>query len=264
MNGHLGGLVNQAVSLSQQIFPSASTADYIDLLSWVMQHRPFPDQNNLGAWLVDATKPQEKQAPGVFDHTYAYNLDYQFSKKFDQAQFTVGGTYERIHAKSEMTGTHTSDNVALFAQYDHKLFDRLNLSAGVRFEYYRVDEHYREAETKLLGMKVPFKPVFRAGLNYELGEYSFLRASFGQGYRYPSVTEKFILKDIGGMGAYPNSQLKAEEGYNAELGLKQGYQFGPVKGFVDVAGFYTRYKDMIEFPLRPLQQDHLRLHRRLV
>ena len=247
MNGHLGGLVNQAVSLSQQIFPSASTADYIDLLSWVMQHRPFPDQNNLGAWLVDATKPQEKQAPGVFDHTYAYNLDYQFSKKFDQAQFTVGGTYERIHAKSEMTGTHTSDNVALFAQYDHKLFDRLNLSAGVRFEYYRVDEHYREAETKLLGMKVPFKPVFRAGLNYELGEYSFLRASFGQGYRYPSVTEKFILKDIGGMGAYPNSQLKAEEGYNAELGLKQGYQFGPVKGFVDVAGFYTRYKDMIEF-----------------
>ena len=117
----------------------------------------------------------------------------------------------------------------------------------MRFEYYRVDEHYREAETKLLGMKVPFKPVFRAGLNYELGEYSFLRASFGQGYRYPSVTEKFILKDIGGMGAYPNSQLKAEEGYNAELGLKQGYQFGPVKGFVDVAGFYTRYKDMIEF-----------------
>ena len=82
MNGHLGGLVNQAVSLSQQIFPSASTADYIDLLSWVMQHRPFPDQNNLGAWLVDATKPQEKQAPGVFDHTYSYNLDQYLRTPF--------------------------------------------------------------------------------------------------------------------------------------------------------------------------------------
>ena len=41
--------------------------------------------------------------------------------------------------------------------------------------------------------------------------------------------------------------MKAEQGYNAELGFKQGYKFGNLKGFVDVAGFYTRYKDMIEF-----------------
>ena len=106
---------------------------------------------------------------------------------------------------------------------------------------------WREAETKIFGAKVPIKPVFRGGLNYELGEYSFIRASFGQGYRYPSVTEKFILKDIGGVGAFPNAELKAEQGYNAELGFKQGYKFGNLKGFIDVAGFYTRYKDMIEF-----------------
>ena len=55
--------------------------------------------------------------------------------------------------------------------------------------------------------------------------------------RYPSVTEKFILKDIGGVGAFPNAELKAEQGYNAELGFKQGYKFGNLKGFIDVAGF---------------------------
>ena len=49
------------------------------------------------------------------------------------------------------------------------------------------------------------------------------------------------------MGAFPNAELKAEQGYNAELGFKQGYKFGNLKGFIDVAGFYTRYKDMIEF-----------------
>ena len=192
-------------------------------------------------------KPVEKKAPEATDHTYSYNLDYQFSKKFDHSQLTVGGTYERIHADSKVTGQHSSDNVATFLQYDHKFIDRLNVSVGVRLEYYRVDDFYREAETKIFGAKVPVKPVFRGGLNYELGEYSFIRASFGQGYRYPSVTEKFILKDIGGVGAFPNAELKAEQGYNAELGFKQGYKFGNLKGFVDVAGFYTRYKDMIEF-----------------
>ena len=160
---------------------------------------------------------------------------------------TCPRTYERIHADSKVTGQHSSDNVATFLQYDHKFIDRLNVSVGVRLEYYRVDDFYREAETKIFGAKVPVKPVFRGGLNYELGEYSFIRASFGQGYRYPSVTEKFILKDIGGVGAFPNAELKAEQGYNAELGFKQGYKFGNLKGFIDVAGFYTRYKDMIEF-----------------
>ena len=48
-----------------------------------------------------------------------------------------------------------------------------------------------------------------------------LSGHLSQGYRYPSVTEKFILKDIGGVGAFPNAELKAEQGYNAELGFKQ-------------------------------------------
>lgn len=248
MNGKVSGLMGEVGKLGDRFFPNATSADYIDLLSWVMKHTPLPDKNNLGAWMVDAMKPGEKtRTSSGTDHTYAYNLDYQYSKKFDYSQFTVGGTYDRIRANSNVTGLHTSDNVALFMQYDHKFFDRLNVSAGLRLEYYRVDDFYREAETKIFGAKVPVKPVFRGGLNYELAEASFIRASFGQGYRYPSVTEKFILKDIGGVGAFPNANLKAEQGYNAELGFKQGYQWGNLRGFADVAGFYTRYKDMIEF-----------------
>lgn len=247
MNGKVSGLMGEVGKLGDRFFPTATSADYMDLLSWVMSRTPFPDKNNLGAWLVDAVKPTEKQDPGPTDHIYSYNMDYQFSKKFENSQLTVGGTYEHIHADSKATGQHSSDNIAAFMQYDHKFLDRLNVSAGVRLEYYRVDEFYREAETNIFGAKVPVKPVFRGGLNYELGKYSFIRASIGQGYRYPSVTEKFILKDIGGMGAFPNADLKAEQGYNVELGFKQGYKWGNLTGFADVAGFYTRYKDMIEF-----------------
>ena len=114
-------------------------------------------------------------------------------------------------------------------------------------EYYRVNNHRREAETKVFGTKIPFRPVFRAGLNYQLADYSFIRASFGQGYRNPSINEKYLRKDIGGVGVYPNPNIKPEKGFNAELGFKQGYKIGNFQGFVDIAGFYTQYKDMVEF-----------------
>ena len=71
----------------------------------------------------------------------------------------------------------------------------------------------------------------------------FFRTGIPLSIRYGEV----YPEDIGGVGAFPNAELKAEQGYNAELGFKQGYKFGNLKGFVDVAGFYTRYKDMIEF-----------------
>jgi outer membrane receptor protein involved in Fe transport len=99
----------------------------------------------------------------------------------------------------------------------------------------------------MFGADIPFKPVFRGGLNYQLAEHTFIRGSFGQGYRYPSITEKFVYKDIGGIAAFPNRDLKAEQGYNTELGIKQGYKVGNFMGFLDLAGFYTFYRNMIEF-----------------
>ncbi|MBO6005893.1 MAG: TonB-dependent receptor, partial [Paludibacteraceae bacterium] len=164
-----------------------------------------------------------------------------------QNTLTVGATYEHVYSLAETSGTHHSDNAAIYVQYDDKFFDKLNLSVGGRFEYYRVDDAKRESETDIFGLSVPVKPVFRGGLNYQVAKGTFIRGSFGQGYRYPSITEKFVRKDIGGIGAYPNMALKAESGINAELGIKQGYKVGNLKGFLDMAAFYTEYKDMIEF-----------------
>ncbi|MDH6356919.1 TonB-dependent receptor [Parabacteroides sp. PF5-9] len=247
LNGDVNGLMNEVKQLGNRFFPSATSADYMDLISWVMGNTPLPtSSDDVLPWLINSMTPKEKENPGT-DKTTSYYLDYQFTKNFDHSRITTGATYEHIHANSNVTGVHNSDNIALFAQYDHKFFDKLNVSAGMRLEYYRINDNYREAETSIFGIDAPFKPVFRGGLNYELAEYSYLRASIGQGYRYPSVTEKYILKDIGGVGAFPNHNLKAERGYNAELGIKQGYQIGNLKGFLDGAVFYTRYKDMIEF-----------------
>lgn len=204
------------------------------------------DGSDLISWLADATNGREE--PTSIDKNYTYYLDYQFNKKWDSGtQITTGVTYEHMKSTSKTTGTHVSDNAAFFLQYDQRFFDRLSVSAGMRAEYYRVDNFWREAETKIFNSNVPIRPIFRAGLNYQLADYSFLRASVGQGYRYPSLTEKYARRDIGGVGIYPNTDLKAEKGMNAELGFKQGYKLGNVQGFVDVAGFYSQYTDMIEF-----------------
>ena len=233
INNNLEDAMNGVFTSLGNIFPNATTADYCDLISWVMD-------NGLPSDLMNGI--QNGQVPSDL-------IPWLSNKKWDGgAQITTGMTYSHVRYNSSiMYQVYKSDNVAAFFQYDQRFWDRLSVSAGVRAEYYRVNNHHREAETKIFGAKVPFRPVFRAGLNYQLADYSFIRASAGQGYRNPSINEKYLRKDIGGVGIYPNLDIKPEKGYNAELGFKQGYKIGNFQGFVDVAGFYTEYRDMVEF-----------------
>ena len=180
--------------------------------------------------------------------TYNGYVDYQFAKQWESGvRLTTGINWNHITNTANITGTHQTDNLAAYIQYDHRIADRLSLSAGMRLEYYRMDSSYNEANIQIGKWLCPVRPVFRAGLNWEIYKAGFLRASFGQGYRNPSITEKFARKDIGGVGVYPNHAIKPESGFNAELGYKQLYKFGPITGTLDIAGFYTEYRNMIEY-----------------
>ena len=180
--------------------------------------------------------------------TYNGYLDYQFAKQWNSGvRLTTGVNWNHITNTANITGPHHTDNVAAYLQYDHRIADKLSLSAGMRLEYYRMDDHYKEANIQIGKWLCPVRPVFRAGLNWEIYKAGFLRASFGQGYRNPSITEKFARKDIGGVGVYPNHDIKPESGFNAEIGYKQLYKFGPITGTLDVAAFYTEYRNMIEY-----------------
>jgi iron complex outermembrane receptor protein len=89
--------------------------------------------------------------------------------------------------------------------------------------------------------------VFRAGAHYELKKYTHLRASVGQGIRYPSVGERFTSTSVGALNIFPNPNLTPETGWAAELGIKQGVKMGEWKGMIDLAGFINNYNNMIEF-----------------
>jgi len=74
-----------------------------------------------------------------------------------------------------------------------------------------------------------------------------MRASLGQGYRFPSVAEKFADAEVGGLRIFPNPGLEPERGWAAEVGVKQGYSIGQWTGFADLAMFWTDYENMIEY-----------------
>ncbi len=131
-------------------------------------------------------------------------------------------------------------------QLDKKI-TKLTVSLGLRGEYYKVDTAYTRGYISDKINNLPFQPVARIGANYQFFNFTFLRASFGQGYRFPTVAEKFISTNVSSLKIYPNNKLQPERGWSAEVGIKQGFSISKFKGFVDVSAFWTEYYNMIEF-----------------
>lgn len=90
-------------------------------------------------------------------------------------------------------------------------------------------------------------PLLRTGVNYRLHDYTFMRASFGMGYRYPSIAEKYAATTLGSVRIFPSPLIESESGWNAELGIKQGIGTRFLKGQADLALFYSENRNLIEY-----------------
>ena len=178
-----------------------------------------------------------------------YYAEYQFSKRNKEKSnhFTAGLTTMYTSVVSELYGNHNSNNLAAYAQVDKKFFDKLNISGGIRFEYFRIDTAETSSSFTIGESKLPVQPVLRAGATYELGQYTFLRASYGQGYRFPTIAEKYVSTSVSLLNVFPNPMVEPETGWSAEIGLKQGFKINKFKGYIDIAGFANQYDNMMEF-----------------
>ena len=179
-----------------------------------------------------------------------YFTDYQFQKQFGN-DFTITSGISNIYnvVKSNLFGNHTSSNFALYAQFEKKIGE-LDISAGVRAEYFQMDGNRGDTDfliSKKDSTTIPIYPILRTGLHYKLAKYTHLRASFGQGIRYPSVAERYTTTSVGSLNIFPNPALKPEIGWAAEIGFKQGVKIGNWKGMFDVAAFVNQYSNMMEF-----------------
>jgi iron complex outermembrane receptor protein len=181
---------------------------------------------------------------GNFSDQYYGEYQYQHDWKnagIESFNTTVGVVGMYTQALGELftggneDGRNTAENYAAYLQLDKKFFNRLNLSAGVRYEYFKINTTSDK------------KPVFRAGANYQLAKATYVRASYGQGFRFPSIAEKFIVTGVGTINIFANPSLVAETSDNKELGIKQGFKIGNFVGYADVAVFEQNYDNFIEF-----------------
>ena len=188
------------------------------------------------------------------NYSQMYYAEYQYQKRFVDldAIVTGGALYATTDTEAELFGDADFNNVnsAVYLQVDKKFIEKLSVALGARYEY---NQHL--SPDSFMGVTIPDgkssdgEMVFRAGLNYEFNPYSAVRASWGQGYRFPTITERFIRTEFSGFGIFPNVNLTPEKGWSSEIGVKQGIRLLGYEGFLDISGFWSEYEDMMEFTL---------------
>ena len=170
--------------------------------------------------------------------------EYQLQKKFSfipELNFTAGivstlaQSNALLYAGSGSTNNQVI-NLAGYSQIDKKFWKVITLSAGVRMEYFKMND-----------LQSIVKPIFRAGMNIKVMKATWLRYSYGQGFRFPTITERFILTNVGTFGVFPNPDLQPETSTSFEIGIKQAFKFGKVMGYLDFAGFHQEFENTIEY-----------------
>ena len=172
-----------------------------------------------------------------------YYGEYQLQRRFLEQNLTFTGgvvsntstSFSKLYAASGSPNNRIS-NASVYLQMDKKLWNILNMSGGIRYEYFKMN-------------RTPsvVAPIFRAGASLQVLEGTFLRTSYGQGFRYPTITERFISTKAGLFGVFPNPGLEPETSKSFEIGLKQGFKLGSVMGYLDLAGFFQKYEQTIEY-----------------
>jgi outer membrane receptor protein involved in Fe transport len=191
--------------------------------------------------------------------------EYQFQRKMGKTIVTAGAVATTSNTNAQLYGDtiFSALNLAGYAQADAK-FGKLNISAGMRYEQNTINgpktvrfnlEQDRSKDSifvsKTNGEYKESRPVFRLGLNYQVANFTFLRASWGQGYRFPTIAETFISTAAGGLQIKPNPTLTSETGWTSEVGIKQGYRNDNLDFSFDGAVFWSQYSNMMEFQLSP-------------
>ena len=216
----------------------------LELKGLILTIDPYFEVNNPEKWnhtfqshfqITQNAYPENKKNNS---DAYSYYAEYRFwyhISKYVNLTTGISGRYSTII--SNFYQDHNGINGAGFLQLNIYPVEKLKIITGIRLEQYNLD-----------GISERIQPLFRTGLNYHIYKYTFIRTSFGQGYRYPSIAEKYAYTQVGSnIIIFPNPEIVPETGWNAEIGIKQGIRFGGWNGQIDVAGFYSEYKNMIEY-----------------
>lgn len=171
--------------------------------------------------------------------TWQIYTEYQYNKTFwKMLNFTGGMVVQSFWIKNpKVLGVRNIQNLAPYFQVDLKLFNKLDVIVGARLEHFKLDS-----------IKAETQPVGTIGLNYHAAKSTWIRYNISQGFRFPSLSERFAFADNADpILVLPNPNLKPERGFNTELGFKQAIKISNWLAYADLAFFWMEYWNMIEF-----------------
>ncbi len=214
----------------------------------VFNHRIGDDLNYSvrGRLFGVAFRPLDDQGNIRPRHTHTYGLRYGGEAQVNSShlrntELTGGVSFDANWVESEFFVGEDSLTVrnqpegALFLQADYQWSDHLTVSTGLRYDAYRV--HTREVASRL-------SP--KAGISYSLSRTLTARASYGHGFRVPSVAERFVSnRDF--LPLESNVTLRPERSVGYEAGLTHRIPLGDRYGLsTEVTGFWNEYEDLVE------------------
>ncbi len=170
----------------------------------------------------------------------AYGFEYVLNEVFSKGVAADIVTEERQTMPSRYPRA-TWHSAGLFAQARWDILPRLQVAAGVRYNYYFIKSDFSTA-----GYEVPFahKQENNAssisaniGVNYRPVSGWLFRANYARGFRAPNVDDLGKLFDnVDGYVTVPNPTLKPEYVDNVEIGVAK--HFGNYLKF-DLSAYYS-------------------------
>ena len=246
-----------------EVFASFTRKDEEEFFTWLSEDRPLEvDPAELGDWAREDNLTLGMTAnpivspdlrlqvrPSVyharvqnhfhdnddFHRSTRYGIDAQMSiyPNLDNA-VTIGGEAAYTPVTSNFLGDENPrvTDLAVFAQDEIVLSERLRASVGLRLDYHKATQATRDLA---LSPKV--------GLVYQPDDRLSLRGSISRGYRAPSISEQFTATTVFGFTVVPNFGLKGETAWAGELG---GTARVGERVWLDAGLFWSEYADLIE------------------
>jgi iron complex outermembrane recepter protein len=219
------------------------------------------------------------QDTSVFD--WRAGLYYTYSKVEEfRSNVTAGAPNPNNDFYDDFLLNQSGNAYAVFADIGWQVTDTLKLSVGGR--YNREEKRQDQAET--FGIFEPVGPVrnctavtpgtfetcfssdeqrkawdgvtARAGVDWKVSSDNLLYASYGRGFRSGAIggiigVDNFLDRAFGGAGRLPLTPLNPEKVDAFEIGSKNSFADG--RFFLNVAGFYTEFKDQLFTATDPAQ-----------
>ncbi|MGD1043851.1 MAG: TonB-dependent receptor [Bacteroidota bacterium] len=181
--------------------------------------------------------------------SHVTQVDAQATFESSPTNVITGGivaNYDRII--SDIFGSHPGVGAGFYVQDELALIHSLKLTAGIRYDWQRI---WKEIFASPAASS-PSQLNPKIGLVITANPTTTLRASYGEGFRYPSISELFttVNSGVSAIKIVSNDSLRPERSVSFEIG---GSQWLSERIFLDAALFQNDFYDLIEAGVNPTQ-----------